>query len=167
MWMIGNAPRLGQFGFQKNDDAVEGVILMRRGEQTQNVLAGVEKKTEELNHGILPPDVKVHPFYDRSDLVRAHDRHRRAQSAARHVARADRAHLFPGQRPRGRHRRADRFRSACCSRSSSARARRTRQPAVDRRHRFRHHHRRHRRDDGEHLPRARAIATANPTSCAT
>ena len=66
---IGNAPRLGEFGFQKNDDAVEGVILMRRGEQTQNVLAGVQKKTEELNRGVLPPDVKVRPFYDRSDLV--------------------------------------------------------------------------------------------------
>ncbi len=66
---IGSAPRLGQFGFQKNDDAVEGVILMRRGEQTQNVLAAVQKKTEELNNGILPSDVKVRPFYDRSDLV--------------------------------------------------------------------------------------------------
>jgi cobalt-zinc-cadmium resistance protein CzcA len=66
---IGSAPRLGQFGFQKNDDAVEGVILMRRGEQTQNVLAGVKQKTDELNQRILPPDVKVHPFYDRSDLV--------------------------------------------------------------------------------------------------
>ena len=67
---IGSAPRLGEFGFQKNNDSVEGVILMLRGEQTQNVLAGVEKKTEELNHGILPPDVKIRPFYDRSDLVR-------------------------------------------------------------------------------------------------
>jgi len=67
---IGSAPRLGQFGFQNNDDAVEGVILMRRGEQAQNVLEGVEKKTEELNHGVLPPDVKIHPFYDRSELVR-------------------------------------------------------------------------------------------------
>jgi cobalt-zinc-cadmium resistance protein CzcA len=67
---IGNAPRLGEFGFQKNDDAVEGVILMLRGEQTQIVLAGVEKKTEELNQSILPPDIKVHAFYDRSDLVR-------------------------------------------------------------------------------------------------
>ena len=66
---IGHAPRLGIFGFQKKDDAVEGVILMRRGEQTQNVLAGVQKKTEELNRGVLPPDVKVRPFYDRSDLV--------------------------------------------------------------------------------------------------
>jgi heavy metal efflux system protein len=71
---IGHAPRLGIFGFQdklkNNDDEVEGVILMRRGEQTQNVLAGVEKMTEELNRRILPPDVKVRPFYDRSDLVR-------------------------------------------------------------------------------------------------
>ena len=67
---IGNAPRLGIFGFQNNPDAVEGVILMRRGEQTQNVLKGVEQKTKELNSSILPPDVKVHPYYDRSDLVR-------------------------------------------------------------------------------------------------
>jgi cobalt-zinc-cadmium resistance protein CzcA len=66
---IGHAPRLGEFGFGKDDDRVEGVILMLTGEQTQNVLARVEKKTEELNHGILPPDVKIHPYYDRSDLV--------------------------------------------------------------------------------------------------
>ncbi len=67
---IGHAPRLGIFGFEKNDDAVEGVILMRRGEQTQNVLRDVEKKTDEINRSLLPPDVKVHPYYDRSDLVR-------------------------------------------------------------------------------------------------
>ena len=67
---IGHAPRLGQFGFQKNDDAVEGVILMRRGEQTQTVLKGVEAKTDELNKLILPFDVKVVPFYDRSELVK-------------------------------------------------------------------------------------------------
>jgi len=67
---IGSAPRLGEFGFNKNDDSVEGVILMLRGEQTQNVLKGVEAKTKELNEHILPPDVKVHAYYDRSDLVR-------------------------------------------------------------------------------------------------
>jgi cobalt-zinc-cadmium resistance protein CzcA len=71
---IGHAPRLGIFGFQdkqkNNDDAVEGVILMRRGEQTQNVLKGVEQKTEEINKTLLPRDVRVRPFYDRSDLVR-------------------------------------------------------------------------------------------------
>src|ERR1700739_644806 len=71
---IGRAPRLGIFGFQdktkNNDDAVEGVILMRRGEQTQNVLQGVERKTEEINKNLLPRDVRVRPYYDRSDLVR-------------------------------------------------------------------------------------------------
>jgi heavy metal efflux system protein len=66
---IGHAPRLAEFGFEKNDDAVEGVILMRRGEQTQNVLKGVEQKTEQLNRQVLPPDVKIRPFYDRSALV--------------------------------------------------------------------------------------------------
>ncbi|HET7751338.1 MAG TPA: CusA/CzcA family heavy metal efflux RND transporter, partial [Terriglobales bacterium] len=67
--VIGNAPRLGEFGFENNDDAVEGVILMRRGEQTQTVLKGVEAKTRQLNQQILPKDVKIRPFYDRSELV--------------------------------------------------------------------------------------------------
>ena len=66
---IGHAPRLGQFGFNQIDDAVEGVILLRKGEQAQTVLQRVQAKTRELNDSILPQDVKVHPFYDRSDLV--------------------------------------------------------------------------------------------------
>jgi cobalt-zinc-cadmium resistance protein CzcA len=67
--VIGHAPRLGKFGFNKNDDAVEGVILMRRGEQAQEVLKGVEAKTKELNERVLPKDVKINGYYDRSDLV--------------------------------------------------------------------------------------------------
>src|SRR5208283_865397 len=66
---IGHAPRLGEFGFQNDDDRVEGVILMLTGEQTQNVLKRVEEKTKEINRDLLPHDVKVRPFYDRSDLV--------------------------------------------------------------------------------------------------
>ncbi len=66
---IGIAPRLGEFGFQNQDDAVEGVILLRTGEKTQDVLKRVEAKTQELNEQILPKDVKVLPFYDRSNLV--------------------------------------------------------------------------------------------------
>jgi cobalt-zinc-cadmium resistance protein CzcA len=66
---IGIAPRLGEFGFRTQDDAVEGVILLRTGEKTQDVLRGVEAKTKELNDEILPKDVKVLPFYDRSNLV--------------------------------------------------------------------------------------------------
>jgi cobalt-zinc-cadmium resistance protein CzcA len=67
--VIGHAPRLGIFSFENNPDAVEGVILMRRGEQAQTVLQGVEKKTDEINRSTLPPDVKIRPYYDRSDLV--------------------------------------------------------------------------------------------------
>jgi cobalt-zinc-cadmium resistance protein CzcA len=67
--VIGIAPRLGEFGFQNQDDAVEGVVLLRTGEKTQDVLKRVEAKTRELNEQILPKDVKVLPFYDRSDLV--------------------------------------------------------------------------------------------------
>jgi heavy metal efflux system protein len=67
--VIGIAPRLGEFGYEKQDDAVEGVILLRTGEKTQDVLKRVEAKTRELNDQILPKDVKVHPFYDRTDLI--------------------------------------------------------------------------------------------------
>ncbi len=67
--VIGIAPRLGEFGYEKQDDAVEGVILLRKGEKAQDVLKQVEAKTKELNEQILPKDVKVLPFYDRSDLI--------------------------------------------------------------------------------------------------
>jgi heavy metal efflux system protein len=67
--VIGYAPRLGQFGYDSADDAVEGVILMRTGEQAQTVLKRVELATAELNSHILPKDVHIEPFYDRSDLI--------------------------------------------------------------------------------------------------
>jgi cobalt-zinc-cadmium resistance protein CzcA len=66
---IGYAPRLGQFGYMKQDEAVEGVILMRVGEQAQVVLRRVEAMTKELNERVLPPDVKVVPYYDRQGLI--------------------------------------------------------------------------------------------------
>jgi cobalt-zinc-cadmium resistance protein CzcA len=67
--VIGIAPRLGEFGYEQQDDAVEGVILLRTGEKAQDVLQRVEAKTKELNDHVLPKDVKIHPFYDRTDLV--------------------------------------------------------------------------------------------------
>ncbi|OOG57764.1 metal transporter [Rhodanobacter sp. B05] len=66
---IGIAPRLGEFGYMNQDDAVEGVILALTGSKTENVLQQVEAKTRELNSEILPRDVKVHPFYDLTDLI--------------------------------------------------------------------------------------------------
>jgi heavy metal efflux system protein len=66
---IGHAPRLGQFGYMNQDEAVEGVILMRVGEQAQVILRRVEAMTKELNEHVLPPDVKVVPYYDRQGLI--------------------------------------------------------------------------------------------------
>ena len=66
---IGHAPRLGQFGYMRQDEAVEGVILMRVGEQAQVILRRVEAMTKELNEHVLPPDVKIVPFYDRQGLI--------------------------------------------------------------------------------------------------
>ncbi|MGH9505525.1 MAG: efflux RND transporter permease subunit [Terriglobales bacterium] len=67
--VIGHAPRLGEYGFMNNDDAVEGVIMMRTGAKAQVVLRRVEAMTHALNRGRLPPDVKVLPFYDRIGLI--------------------------------------------------------------------------------------------------
>ena len=68
--VIGIAPRLGEFGFEKQDDCVEGVILLRTGDKTQDVLKRVEAKTKQLNEQVLPKDVKIVPFYDRTDLIK-------------------------------------------------------------------------------------------------
>ena len=66
---IGHAPRLGQFGFNDRNDAVEGVVLMRTGEQAQTVLKRVQEKAREMNERVLPKDVTLHTYYDRSDLI--------------------------------------------------------------------------------------------------
>src|SRR4249920_1745941 len=65
----GSAPRLGQFGYMRQADAVEGVILMRVGEQAQVILKKVRELTESLNRSVLPADVRIVPYYDRTDLI--------------------------------------------------------------------------------------------------
>jgi cobalt-zinc-cadmium resistance protein CzcA len=64
-----SAPRVGQVGLNDNDDVVEGIIVMRKGENPSEVLARVKEKIEELNTSILPPDVKMETFYDRDNLI--------------------------------------------------------------------------------------------------
>ncbi|MGZ4780246.1 MAG: efflux RND transporter permease subunit, partial [Thermoanaerobaculia bacterium] len=66
---IGSAPRLGQFGFMRQNDAVEGVILMRVGEQAQVILKKVQELTATLNRTVMPPDVRIVPYYDRTELI--------------------------------------------------------------------------------------------------
>jgi heavy metal efflux system protein len=67
---LGHAPRLGEFGYMHRDDAVEGVIFLRTGDPAQTVLKRVRKMTNYLNQHVLPRDVRIHPYYDRTDLIK-------------------------------------------------------------------------------------------------
>ncbi len=64
-----NNPRVGQVGLDKNDDVVEGIVVMRKGENPSDVLKAVKDKVNELNTEILPSDVKMETFYDRDRLM--------------------------------------------------------------------------------------------------
>lgn len=66
---ISAKPRLGQVGLQEEDDLVQGIVLMLRGENPSDVIARLKVKIEELNTRILPKDVKIEPFIDRTELV--------------------------------------------------------------------------------------------------
>lgn len=67
---IGEKPRLGIAGMNRDDDIVQGIVLMRRGEQSTPTLARVEKLVSEINNSsILPPGVKIERIYDRKDLI--------------------------------------------------------------------------------------------------
>ncbi len=62
-------PRVGQVGLDSSDDVVEGIVVMRKGENPKEVLTRVKEKIEELNTRILPADVKMETFYDRDNLM--------------------------------------------------------------------------------------------------
>ena len=66
---IGGTPREGYVAKDSADDVVEGIVLMRKGENALEVLKGVREKAAELNTTILPKDVGLIPFYDRAQLV--------------------------------------------------------------------------------------------------
>jgi len=66
---IGSAPRTGIFAIGDKADRVEGIVLMRRGENPTAVLAGVHEAVDELNATGLPAGVRIVPTYDRTDLV--------------------------------------------------------------------------------------------------
>ncbi len=68
---ISAKPRLGQVGLQDEDDLVEGIVIMLRGENPGEVIASLKEKITELNERILPGNVKIEPFIDRTELVNA------------------------------------------------------------------------------------------------
>ncbi len=66
---IGSAPRTGIFAIGDRTDRVEGIVLMRRGENPSTVLRGIHEAVDDLNASGLPAGVKMVPIYDRTDLV--------------------------------------------------------------------------------------------------
>jgi len=66
---MGVLERQGILGIDDNDDAVSGIVQLLKGKNPSQVLDGVHRQVTELNTKLLPPDVKVVPYLDRSGLV--------------------------------------------------------------------------------------------------
>jgi cobalt-zinc-cadmium resistance protein CzcA len=70
----GNLERKGILSYtdrkRNYSESVEGIVLLLRGQNPSQVLEGVHHAIEELNKETLPPGVKIHPFLDRTDLVK-------------------------------------------------------------------------------------------------
>jgi len=66
---ISALPRLGQVGRDKQNDVVEGIIVMRKGENPSEVIKRVEDRINYLNEKVLPADVKINTFYNRNNLI--------------------------------------------------------------------------------------------------
>lgn len=79
---ISNLPRLGWVGrsdaiehengkreIKNDDDAVEAIIVMRKGENPSQVVTALKAEIDHLNKDVLPADTRIVPYYDRSDLI--------------------------------------------------------------------------------------------------
>ena len=62
-------PRLGQVGRMEEDDVVQGIVVMRKGENPGEVIAALKEKIADIQENALPEDVRIVSFYDREDLV--------------------------------------------------------------------------------------------------
>src|ERR1700730_9568279 len=66
---IGKAIRRADGKILDNNDVIEGIVLLRKGAESDATLDSIHAKVDDLNNRILPPGVKVVPFLDRSNLV--------------------------------------------------------------------------------------------------
>lgn len=62
-------PRLGQVGRMAEDDVVQGIVIMRKGENPAEVIDALKAKIDHINKEVLPEDVQIVTFYDRENLV--------------------------------------------------------------------------------------------------
>ncbi|MBN9082090.1 MAG: cytochrome-c peroxidase [Rhizobiales bacterium 62-17] len=68
--IISNQPRLGIAGKDDDNDIVQGIVLMRRGEKSMPTILNVHAAVEQINtSGVLPPGVKIERIYDRKELI--------------------------------------------------------------------------------------------------
>ena len=68
--VVGHQPRLGIAGQDNDNDIVQGIVLMHRGEKSLPTLRAVEAEVDKINSdGVLPPGVSVRPIYDRTQLI--------------------------------------------------------------------------------------------------
>ena len=67
---IGQRMRLGQVGIDDTDDAVEGIILLRKGSEALKTCAQIRDKLQALNAALASRGVRLEPYYDRTDLIR-------------------------------------------------------------------------------------------------
>ena len=67
---VGQYPPQGLVGQDGADDIVNGIVVMRKGENPSKVLAGVQAKIDMLNSRGLPPGMRIVPYYDRSWLIK-------------------------------------------------------------------------------------------------
>lgn len=65
----GYQQRLGKVGVDNNNDAVEAIVLLQRGEESLPALDGLRKKIASLNDGLLPKGMHIHVLYDRTNLI--------------------------------------------------------------------------------------------------
>ena len=66
---LGNVPRTGIIIYNKNDDAVMGNVIIRRGEKSIPSIRSINEKLAELNNRILPKGIKAVPYYERWGLI--------------------------------------------------------------------------------------------------
>jgi cobalt-zinc-cadmium resistance protein CzcA len=78
--VVGNQLRLGRVGMNRphpgmspeqtdQDDVVQGIVLLRKGDNVLEVLKRVEEKAEQINRTYLPANVRLVPHYDRTGLI--------------------------------------------------------------------------------------------------
>ncbi|CDZ77490.1 Cation efflux system protein CzcA [Legionella massiliensis] len=68
---LGSKQRHGIVGEDNKPDVIEGIVQLLKNENPSRVMVGVQEAIKELNEQILPKDVKVVPYLNRSDLVHA------------------------------------------------------------------------------------------------